>query len=274
MLPTIAKLASKHKILPLKKYGQNFIFDKTLCDKIVKYSGAKSDDFIVEIGPGVGGLTRSILEISPSYLVAIETDSRCFPLLEEIKTTYPALSIKRQDALKVKLFDIVSEYDLYDQKVNVIANLPYNIGTVILTNYLKEIDLINSMTFMLQKEVVDRIVAEVGTKAYGRLSIICQIICNVHKCFDVSPNAFYPKPKVSSSIVKLLPKDQQLDAEILRKMEHITQAAFSNRRKMIKSSLKKILPNIEDILTKLNIDPKFRAEDLTPQDYINLTKLS
>ena len=266
---SIAKLASKHGIAPLKKLGQNFIFDESLCDKIVKASGLQKGDLALEVGPGPAGLTRSILNIFPKELIVIEMDQRCIPLLHEIKTIYPALRIKQADALKVDLSDL----EIHD-KINIISNLPYNIGSVLLISWLHQSPMINSMTLMLQKEVVDRIVAKPGTKAYGRLSVICQIVCNVAKCFDVSPKAFYPEPKIWSSIVKLEPKETVPNQKLLLKIEEITNIAFSGRRKMIKSSLKALSPDLSSILQKLSIEDTLRAENLSPNDYLALAKIT
>jgi len=317
MLPSIAKLASKHGIAPLKKYGQNFIFDETLCDKIVKASGLNPGDIALEIGPGPAGLTRSILKALPKQLTVIETDERCIPLLREIQDAYPALVIKHADALKVKLSDLetnnrlflklaneeqvleaygaedrsvlnlredlstktipqlpsVVDFQKKSNKITIIANLPYNIGSPLLISWLHQTSLVKSMTLMLQKEVVDRIVGKPGTKAYGRLSVICQIVCEVKKAFDVSPKAFYPEPKIWSSIIHLKPKENIPDEKILSKLEEITNIAFSGRRKMIKSSLKTLSSDIGSIIQKLGINDNLRAENLTPEDYLALAKV-
>ncbi len=267
MLPSIAKLASKHGIYPLKKLGQNFIFDETLCDKIVNSSCLAKEDIALEIGPGPAGLTRSILKKEPEKLIVIEKDLRCIPLLEEIQKFYPQLIIKNNDALEIKLLDLVA-----NNKLNIISNLPYNIGTPLLISWLHQINLINSMTLMLQKEVVMRIIAKVSTKAYGRLSVICQITCHVEKCFDVSPKAFYPEPKIWSSIIRLTPKQNQISNDLLYNIEKITNIAFSGRRKMIKSSLKTLFPNILDVLEHLQISNNLRAENLSPEHYLSLAK--
>lgn len=266
-LPSIAKLAAKHGIVPLKKLGQNFIFDETLCDKIVKASGLQDGNIALEIGPGPAGLTRSILKASSGKLTVIEMDARCIPLLEEIKTVYPNLIIKQADALKVSLSEIVT-----DEKITIISNLPYNIGSVLLTSWLLQSEKINSMTLMLQKEVVDRIIAKAGTKSYGRLSIICQIVGKITKCFDVSPKPFYPEPKIWSSVVRLEPKENVPNLQLLTKIEQITNLAFSGRRKMIKSSLKALSPDISIILEKLSIKESLRAEDLLPENYLALAE--
>lgn len=267
ILTSIAKHAHKHGVTALKKYSQNFIFDYTLCEKIVKASSLKENDIALEIGPGTAGLTRGILAVNPKSLTVIETDSRCIPLLKEIKELYPNLYIIEGDALK---FDLLS---LGNKKINIISNLPYQIGTELVMRWLKQSSLINSMTLMLQKEVVDRICSSVGVKSYGRLSVICQLLCHTEKCFDVSPKSFYPRPKVHSSIVKLVPTEHDFTIELIETIELITKFAFGERRKMIKSSLKKLTPKIEDLLKELNIDYSSRAENLSPKDYLKLAKL-
>ncbi len=267
MLPSIAKLASKHGISPLKKYGQNFIFDESLCDKIVNYANINADSSVLEIGPGPSGLTRSILKSLPKKLTVIETDSRCLPLLEEIQESYSFLEILHDDALKTNLDDILS-----NSKLDIISNLPYNIGSQLLINWINQIANVNSMTLMLQREVVDRIVSLPSKKSYGRLSVICQISCDVNKCFDVSPKAFYPEPKIWSSIVRLVPKSTQPTKEVMLQLEKVTHFAFSGRRKMIKSSLKQLRPDIEDILGVLKIESSLRAENLSPEDYLKIAE--
>ncbi|PCJ29367.1 MAG: ribosomal RNA small subunit methyltransferase A [Rickettsiales bacterium] len=287
---SIAKLASKHGIIPKKKYGQNFIFDETLCDRIVRAAEIGNDSVVLEVGPGTGGLTRSILKTSPAALYAIETDSRCLPLLEEIKLSYPALEVLNQDALKVKLEDVISavsaggeegseaetsskskpSLEIATDKLDIVANLPYNVGSQLLVDWLCQIEHVASMTLMLQKEVVDRITSESSKRSYGRLSIICQLVCDVHKCFDVSPKAFVPQPKIWSSIVRLVPKKDRPTKEILLLIETITRHAFSGRRKMIKSSLKNLSPQIGDILDDLGIANTLRAENLSPEDYLRI----
>ncbi|WP_040256178.1 16S rRNA (adenine(1518)-N(6)/adenine(1519)-N(6))-dimethyltransferase RsmA [Rickettsia hoogstraalii] len=302
MLPSIAKHAASYQINPLKKHGQNFIFDSSLCDKIVRASNLAENSRVLEIGPGTGGLTRSILQKNPESLTVIETDERCILLLNEIKEYYPNLNIIKQDALKINLTDlsydivnsvgfaykkreakpinnrratsdIVSESKSIDYKVTIISNLPYHIGTELVIRWLKEARLITNMTLMLQKEVVERICAMPSTKAYGRLSVICQLITKVEKCFDVAPTAFYPPPKVYSAIVKLIPLENPPSIALINKVEQITKLAFAGRRKMIKSSLKNLVPNIHEILTQLKINDNYRAENLTPQDYLRVAEM-
>ncbi|HJK86567.1 MAG TPA: 16S rRNA (adenine(1518)-N(6)/adenine(1519)-N(6))-dimethyltransferase RsmA [Candidatus Megaira endosymbiont of Nemacystus decipiens] len=261
---SIAQLATKHGIKPLKKYGQNFIYDETLCDKISRYAQINETSNVLEIGPGPAGLSRSILKMNPAKLTAIETDERCINLLKEVQLFYPKLKIIHADALRVNLSDITNG------KVDIIANLPYNIGCKLLTNWLNQIEYVNAITVMLQKEVVERIVSRPNSKNYGRISIFSQILCHTEKCFDVTRNAFYPKPKVDSAIVRLLPKEHLPPKEVLCLVEKITRHAFSSRRKVLKSSLKKIIPDIDLLYQKFEFNDKIRCEDLSPDDYLGM----
>lgn len=266
-LPTIASHAKAHNLIPDKKLGQNFIFDESLCDKIVREAELKEGELVLEVGPGPAGLTRSILKKNPSKLIAIEKDKRCIDLLAEIGGKYPNLEVISKDALRLKLSDIS------DKKIRIIANLPYNIGTELIFRWLEEIDLVESITVMLQKEVVDRIVADAGSKKYGKLSIMCQLICDCEKLFDVSRDAFHPPPKVTSSIVHLVPKNDIPNKEIIEKVREISHLAFNARRKMIKKGLKNLAPNIEELLDKAEINPELRPEDLTLDDYVKLASI-
>lgn len=267
-LPSIANHAKQYSIKPLKNYSQNFIFDFSLCQKIVKYSGIKAEDLVLEIGPGIGGLTRAILEIEPHTLIVIEKDKRCIELLNDIKKLYNNLSIINDDALTI---DIEQLYPSLQKPINIISNLPYQIGTVLVINWLKKLSYINSITVMLQKEVADRICAIKGTKDYGRLSILCQLLTKVTRCFNVSPSAFYPPPKVESTVIKLSNIQINIDIQIINIIEKITELSFNQRRKMIKSSLSKI-DNILNILNHLNIDSDLRAQDLSPEEYYKIAK--
>ncbi|CAN7979331.1 unnamed protein product, partial [Ixodes persulcatus] len=252
-------------------------FDSSLCDKIVRASNLAENSRVLEIGPGTGGLTRSILQKKPESLTVIETDERCIPLLNDIKEYYPNLNIIKQDALKINLtdlsYDIVTSSKSIDYKVTIISNLPYHIGTELVIRWLKEARIITNMTLMLQKEVVERICAMPSTKAYGRLSVICQLIAKVEKCFDVAPTAFYPPPKVYSAIVKLIPLENPPSITLINKVEQITKLAFAGRRKMITSSLKNLVPNLHEVLTQLKINDNYRAENLTPQDYLRIAEI-
>jgi 16S rRNA (adenine1518-N6/adenine1519-N6)-dimethyltransferase len=267
-LSSIASHARNFGLTPIKKLGQNFIYDQSLCDKIVLKSGGLLGKEILEIGPGPGGLTRSILEQNPKRLIVIEKDERSINLLEDLKKYYKSLDILHKDAMKIKIRDLN-----LTSKIKIIANLPYNIGTKLLLNWSNEIELIEDIIVMLQKEVVDRICAKTGTKEYGRLSVIMQILFNPEKQFDVSRESFYPMPKVTSSIVKLVPKLDIPNLDLINKLEKITQIAFSARRKQIGNSLSKSFKNIDIILENLSIKNTQRPEEISPQLYLNIAKL-
>jgi 16S rRNA (adenine1518-N6/adenine1519-N6)-dimethyltransferase len=267
-LSSIASYAKSFGIIPIKRLGQNFIYDKPLCDKIVAASGDIIGKNILEIGPGPGGLTRSILDKNPKKLFVIERDDRSINLLEDLKKYYDSLVIFHQDALKIKINDLK-----INGKVKIIANLPYNIGTKLLINWSKELELIEEITIMLQKEVVNRICTVVGTKDYGRLSVIIQILFTPKKQFDVSKESFYPQPKVTSSIVKLIPKNILYSPLLISKLEEITQIAFSARRKQISNSLGKNYIGIFKILDQLSIKYSQRPEEITPEQYLEMAEI-
>jgi 16S rRNA (adenine1518-N6/adenine1519-N6)-dimethyltransferase len=266
-LLSIASYAKKFDLVPLKKLGQNFIYDKSLCDKIVLSSGPISNKVILEIGPGPAGLTRSILSQNPTKIIVIEKDRRSIDLLNDLKKHYNNLEIMHNDALKVKISELQ-----FINKVKIIANLPYNIGTKLIMNWSKELNLIEDITVMLQKEVVNRICSEVGIKDYGRLSIIMQILFTPKKLFEVSKEAFYPQPKVTSSIVKLIPNIVILDQALVEKLEELTRVAFCARRKKISNSLGKNYSNIFAILEKLSISSERRPEEISPSSYLEIAK--
>lgn len=265
ILPSIAAHAKYHGITPQKKLGQNFIFDASLCDKIVRTIPSLKGKTVLEIGPGPGGLTRAILAAEPSKLIVVEKDSRCLELLHDIQKSYPNLEVIQGDALKIKLPDITGE-----GKLHIISNLPYNIGTELVFRWLEYPELIESMTLMLQREVVDRICSKHASNDYGRLSVMCQIVAHTKKEFDVSPAAFYPPPKVHSAIVTLLPKEPYLDKALIEKVRIVTHDAFTARRKMLRTSLKAVP---DEIFTKLGIVRTARAEDLSPDNYLSIANI-
>lgn len=268
VLPSIALHAKSHGITPQKRLGQNFIFDSSLCDKILRSAlpSANGKD-ILEIGPGPGGLTRAILSQNPRRLIVIEKDPRCLELLLDLQKYYPNLEIISGDALEIDLKDLAIKKAI--DKIVIISNLPYNVGTELLFKWLEYPEIVESMTLMLQREVVDRICANHSTKAYGKLSVICQLLADVNKEFDVSPKAFYPPPKVHSSIINIRPKNILHDKILIEKVRKITHTAFMFRRKMLKKALSEIP---EQIFLDLNIDNNDRPENLSPEQYLSLAK--
>ncbi|MBL6664713.1 MAG: 16S rRNA (adenine(1518)-N(6)/adenine(1519)-N(6))-dimethyltransferase RsmA [Rickettsiales bacterium] len=267
MLASTSNLIKKYDLAAKKSLGQNFILDKNFTDKIARLSGNIRDREILEIGPGPGSLTRSILDQKPKKLIAIERDQRCIKVLEEIKSYYPTLEIIEEDALKI------NELQLFQNNFSIIANLPYNIGTVLIFKWLKIYQNIDSMHLMLQKEVAERIVAKKGSKHYGRLAIMVNFLCETRIALEVKKSVFTPPPKVTSAIVEIIPRSKPLFDANFKKLEKVTSIAFSQKRKKIKSPLKAIFKNPEKTLEECNIDSNIRAENLTIEDFCNLSNL-
>ena len=265
-LPTIKETLKKNNVKINKSLGQNFLFDLNLTDKIVKNSEPICPT-VIEIGPGPGGLTRSILKKKPNVLYTIDKDKQSEKMLTDIKKIYrDNLIIITDDALHYPI------WELGDSPRQVIANLPYNTGTKMLTSWLKHIQHFDLLTLMFQKEVADRIIAKPGSKNYGRLSILTNWLTKSKKLFDIPSEAFVPRPKITSSVIQLKPLHKPLYDVSFESIEKITQMAFSQRRKMIKTSLKKI--NGQIILKELNISPNLRPENLSIIDFCKIAKKS
>ena len=258
----------KPKILrPDKNLGQNFLIDPAICSKIAFAGGDIKDKVIIEIGPGPGGLTCAILEQNPSKLIVIEKDARFLPNLTDFQKYYSNLQVIIDDAMKVDLKSVAQS------KFTIIANLPYHIGTRLLVDWLEDVSCVEKIVVMLQKEVVSRICAKDNTEDYGKLSILCQMVADVKKAFDVKPGSFFPPPKIHSSVVTLTPKQEQLPLVVRSKVKEIINLAFMQRRKMLKTSVKNISDNILQTLEACNIDASLRAENLSLSDYVNIAEI-
>ena len=265
-LPTIKETLKKNNVKINKSLGQNFLYDLNLTDKIVRNSEPICPT-VIEIGPGPGGLTRSILKKKPTVLYTIDKDKQSEKMLNDIKKIYmDNLIIITDDALHYPI------WELGDSPRQVIANLPYNTGTKMLTSWLKHIQHFDLLTLMFQKEVADRIVAKQGSKNYGRLSILTNWLTKSKKLFDIPSEAFIPRPKITSSVIQLKPLNKPMYDVSFESIEKITQMAFSQRRKMIKTSLKKV--NGQIILKELNISPNLRPENLSIIDFCKIAKKS
>ncbi|AKI01155.1 dimethyladenosine transferase [Hoeflea sp. IMCC20628] len=267
-LPPLRDVVATHGLAPKKALGQNFLFDLNLTAKIARSAGPLEGFTVFEIGPGPGGLTRALLAQGASRVVAIETDPRCLPALAQIADHYPGrLEVVEADALKIDLAAIAG-----GAPAKIIANLPYNVGTQLLINWLTadpENPFWTSMTLMFQKEVGQRIVAAPGSNHYGRLGILAGWLAHSEILFDVSPQAFTPPPKVTSSVVQLEPLAERLPCQ-LDKLERVTQAAFGQRRKMLRQSLKSL--GGETLLDKVGIDSSRRAETLSVEEFCALAR--
>jgi 16S rRNA (adenine1518-N6/adenine1519-N6)-dimethyltransferase len=249
-----------------KRFGQNFLHDPMIIQRIVSKVAPQPGDHIVEIGPGLGALTTTILPLV-GELDVIELDRDLIPKLQQQCSGLGELWIHNVDALKYDFTQLATT----SRSLRVIGNLPYNISTPLLFHLLTQASAIRDMHFMLQKEVVDRMTAGPGSKTYGRLSIMVQYHCKVEKLFNVGPGAFKPKPKVDSAVVRLLPYvTPPVDTGDKHKFEQIVNAAFSQRRKTLRNSLKNLVP--EDVIINTGIDPGLRAEALGIEQFALLSR--
>lgn len=267
-LPPLREVIRLHNLRAEKSLGQNFLLDQNLTDKIVRLAGDFSGQTVFEIGPGPGGLTRSLLLSDAARIIAIEFDDRAVAALRDLVTAGQGrLEVRKDDALRVDLTAQSSEPRA------IVANLPYNISTVLLVNWLEQIradgQAFKSMTLMFQKEVADRILAEPGNKTYGRLSVTAQWLCTVRRLFDLPPEAFTPPPKIQSTVLQFTPRAAHPDWPTFERLEKILAAAFQQRRKMIRSSLKPFAAQLD----ASGIDPTLRAEDLSVEQYLKLATL-
>ncbi len=267
-LPPLRDVIATHELSARKKFGQNFLFDLNLTGRIARAAAPLKDATVIEIGPGPGGLTRALLFNGAKNLTVIERDPRCQPVLEQISNHYPgALHVIDGDALEV---DVTS---LGPAPRKVVANLPYNIGTQLLLGWLMQIDQFASLTLMFQKEVAERVVASPKSKAYGRLSVLCQYLCDCQILFDVHRSAFTPPPKVTSAVVQLRPKADRGPEINLKSLGKVTQAAFGQRRKMLRASLKTLNIDVGLLLERAAIVETVRAEELSIADFVRLTQV-
>lgn len=267
-LPPLREVIATHGLAAKKALGQNFLFDLNLTRRIAREAGPFANRTVVEIGPGPGGLTRALLAEGAQKVIAIERDPRALPALAEIAAHYPGrLKVIEGDALEIDWRKLV------DGPAQIVANLPYNIATPLLIGWLTDgpwPPWFSSLTLMFQKEVASRIAARPDTEAYGRLSVISQWRCEAKKLFDVNRSAFTPPPKVTSSIVHLVPRAVCEPACEVSKLERVTAAGFGQRRKMLRQSLKATFAKPDAVLAKLGLNPTARAETLSVADFARL----
>lgn len=263
-LPPLRDVIARFGLSARRGLGQHFLMDLNLTARVARCAGNLDGLSVIEVGPGPGGLTRSLLATPARRVIAIERDARCVQALRELEQWYPErLSVIEADAMSV---DMVS---LAPPPRCIVANLPYNVATPLLLSWLRHIRDFESLTLMLQKEVVDRLTAVPGTGAYGRLTVIVQWLCHVERMFNVDRKAFTPPPKVTSSVVRLRPLAEPLGAAEWSSLEAVTAAAFSQRRKMLRSSLRPIgLDPVEAA-----IDPRRRAEELDVPAFCALARV-
>lgn len=248
---------------PRKRFGQNFLENQAIIDRILTSLRLKSDDKVVEIGPGLGALTQPLLR-RLDKMIAIEIDRDLQSFLSALPVAQNKLSLIDADALTV-------DFSQWGEGIRVIGNLPYNISTPLLLHLLQYAACIDDMHFMLQKEVVLRLAANPGSKAYGRLSVMIQYFCEVECLFEVPPEAFNPKPKVDSAIVRLIPHvESPYPVVDVRHLEEVVAQAFGMRRKTLANNLKPMI-NAEGLIA-LGLDPATRPEQISVMDYVRLTQ--
>jgi len=269
-LPPLREVIRRHGLRPKKSLGQNFLLDLNLTARIARAGGALAGVTVVEIGPGPGGLTRALLAEGAGHVIAVERDERATAALAEIAARYPGrLTIVAGDALT---FDACSA--LAGRHAQVIANLPYNIATALLVNWLTVEPWppwYDALVLMFQREVAERIVAPPGGKAYGRLSVLANWRCEAKILFDVSRSAFVPPPQVTSSVVRLVPRAAPLPCDA-RALQRVTEAAFGQRRKMLRQSLKSLGIDAGALLEAAEIKPTARAEQIPVEGFVKLAR--
>jgi 16S rRNA (adenine1518-N6/adenine1519-N6)-dimethyltransferase len=269
-LPPLRDVIRRHELRAKKSLGQNFLLDLNLTARIARAGGPLDNVTIVEIGPGPGGLTRALLTEGARRVIAIERDDRAIAALAEVSARYPGrLHVIEGDALE---FDPRSHLD--GGAVRIVANLPYNIATPLLIGWLTAEPWppwYEQMVLMFQREVAERIVAPPGSKTYGRLSVLAGWRAQARILFDVAPSAFVPPPKVTSSVVQLLPRKAPApcDADALQR---VTEAAFGQRRKMLRQSLRSLGVDATALLSEAGIEPTERAENVSVDGFVRLTR--
>jgi 16S rRNA (adenine1518-N6/adenine1519-N6)-dimethyltransferase len=265
-LPSLKEVIARHHFRAKHALGQHFLLDLNLTAKIASVAGDLAGRHVIEIGPGPGGLTRALLETEAASVTAIEIDPRGVAAAQELATAYPCrLTVIGADAMGLDVAGLVPA------PRQIVANLPYNVGTPLLIGWLRQIAQFERLTLMFQEEVAQRIVAAPDSEAYGRLAVLAQWTCHAALALRIPPEAFTPPPKVHSAVVRFLPKAEQPDPALFMAMERVTQAAFGQRRKMLRAALKPL--GGETLLRRAGIDPTRRAETLTILEFDGLARL-
>jgi 16S rRNA (adenine1518-N6/adenine1519-N6)-dimethyltransferase len=275
-LPPLRDVIAAHDLAAKKSLGQNFLLDLNLTRRIARAAGPLEGATIYEVGPGPGGLTRALLMEGAARVIAVERDVRCLPALAEIAAAFPGrLEIVSDDALKIGERELLRARSVCGT-VRVAANLPYNVGTALLVKWLTAETwppFWQSLTLMFQREVAERLVAEPGTKAYGRLSVLAQWRATPRILFDVAARAFTPPPRITSTLVRLEPLAIPVAPVCLDDLEAVTAAAFGQRRKMLRQSLKTLAPDAEALIRSAGLDPTERPERLSVLQFAALARV-
>lgn len=266
-LPPLRDVIERHGLAARRALGQHFLLDLNLTRRIARAAGDLTSGTTIEIGPGPGGLTRALLDLGARHLIVVERDERCRAALAEVADRFPGrLDIVMGDALEIDAAALGAP------PRRIVANLPYNIGTALLLRWIERFDAFESLTLMFQKEVAARLVAKPRSKAYGRLSVLVQWLAEVTPLFDIGPRAFTPPPKVSSTVVQIAPRPRPLFPADKAVLERVTAAAFGQRRKMLRQSLRSLAPDAGSILAAAGIADTRRAEELDIEAFCRLAR--
>ncbi len=266
-LPPLREVIARYGLSARKGFGQHFLLDANVTDRIARAAGPFEGRTVIEIGPGPGGLTRSLLAAGASRVVAVELDSRCVAALEDLTIAYPGrLEIIQADALRLDLRTVAAP------PRKIVANLPYNVATPLLLGWMRHAAAFETLTLMFQKEVADRLLAAPRSKDYGRLSVIVQWLCEVRRLFDLPAKAFVPPPRVVSTVVQLTPRPVPAEAVDPDVLSVVTKAAFGQRRKMLRSSLRSLPVDALTLIDAAGLRPDARAEELTVDEFCALAR--
>jgi len=261
---TLREHLDAHGLAAKKSFGQHFLLDLNVTRKIVRFAGPFEGRAVIEVGPGPGGLTRALLESDAGKVVLVEKDPRFIPLLNELDSGDGRLTVVEADALNVR------EDQLVEGPAHLVSNLPYNVGTPLLIKWLTGPWTPASLTLMFQKEVAERVVAKPGDDAYGRLAVISQAVAEAKLVMHLPAAAFTPPPKVASAVVHLVPREDRPERELLKALERVTAAAFGQRRKMLRSSLKQL--GGAELCERAGISPEDRAEVIDLDGFLRLAR--
>lgn len=266
-LPPLREVIRRHDLAARRSLGQHFLLDLNLTGRIARASGDLSQGTVIEIGPGPGGLTRALLAEGAARVVAVEIDRRCIEALAELQAaSSDRLEVREADALSI------DPGTLGTAPRRIVANLPYNIATALLTRWLPDLPRFERLVLMFQKEVADRLVAKPRSKDYGRLSVALQWRAAVERLFDLPPRAFTPPPKVASSVVEIRPFPEPRPPADAAVLERLLAAAFGQRRKMLRQSLRPLLPDPRPVLAEAGVPETARAEELSVEAFATLAR--
>jgi 16S rRNA (adenine1518-N6/adenine1519-N6)-dimethyltransferase len=269
-LPPLRDSLASHGLLAKKSFGQHFLLDLNVTRKIARLAGPFEGRTVIEVGPGPGGLTRALLESDAGRVIAVEKDARFLPLLAELGSASEGrLALVEADALTADEAALLAEH-APGGAAHVVSNLPYNVGTPLLLKWLTGPWRPHALTLMFQKEVADRVAAPVGSDAYGRLAVIARATSQARLVMDLPARAFTPPPKVASAVVHLTPREDRPDGSTLKRLERVTAAAFGQRRKMLRSSLKPL--GGEALCRAAAVDPNARAETVDVDGFLRLAR--